>query len=155
MSKVRVIGDETGNVINQSATNPDYGYVRLEQVKTTIDDNGFLRRRSISTLVQGLVSDLKAENYFSGQELSGKIVVLEAITPFNKKNPERDIKQAGDTGIVCSIEGLPIYRKTLYSLSSNTEDVFIKHDNVEQIRNAFNGVKTSAVNAEASDEFNF
>lgn len=85
MSKVRVIGDETGNVINQSATNPDYGYVRLEQVKTTIDDNGFLRRRSISTLVQGLVSDLKAENYFSGQELSGKIVILEAITPFNKR----------------------------------------------------------------------
>jgi hypothetical protein len=155
MSKVRVIGDETGNVINQSATNPDYGYVRLEQVKTTIDDNGFLRRRSISTLVQGLVSDLKAESYFSGQELSGKIVVLEALTPFNKKNPERDIKQAGDTGIVCSVEGLPIYRKTLYSLSSNTEDVFIKHDNVEQIRNAFGGVKTSAVNAETSDEFNF
>ena len=156
MSKVRVIGDETGNVINQSANNPEYGYVRLEQVKTTIDDNGFLRRRSISTLVQGLISDLKAEGYFSGQELNGKIVVLEAITPFNKKNPERDIKQAGDTGIVCSIEGLPIYRKTLYSLSSNTEDVFIKHDNVEQIRNAFGGVqKTSAVNAETSDEFNF
>ena len=61
MSKVRVIGDETGNVINQSANNPEYGYVRLEQVKTTIDDNGFLRRRSISTLVQGLISDL---NYF-------------------------------------------------------------------------------------------
>lgn len=154
MSKVRVIGDETGNVINQSATNPDYGYVRVESVKTTIDDNGFLRKRSISTLIQGHLTDLKSEGYFSGQELNGKIVVLESLTPFNKKNPERDIKQAGNTGIVCTLGGEPIYRKTLYTLSSNTEDVFIKHDNVEQIRNAFGGVKTSAINAEASDEFN-
>ena len=154
MSKVRVIGDETGNVINQSATNPDYGYVRVENVKTTIDDNGFLRKRSISTLIQGHIEDLKSEGYFSGQELSGKIVVLESLSPFNKKNPERDIKQAGNTGIVCTVDGQPIYRKTLYTIISNVTDQLIKHDNTAQMKAAYDNAKGSAVNASASDEFN-
>ena len=154
-AKVKVVADATGNVLVQSQNNPEYGYVRLEQAKTMVDDNGFLRRKTTSTLLHGSIQELKDSNFYGGQELSGNIVIIESLEPFNKKNPERDIKQAGNTGIVCTLGGEPIYRKTLYTLSSNTEDVFIKHDNVEQIRNAFGGVKTSAVNAEASDEFNF
>ena len=105
-------------------------------------------------MIQGHIEDLKSEGYFSGQELSGKIVVLEALTPFNKKNPERDIKQAGNTGIVCTVDGQPIYRKTLYTIISNVTDQLIKHDNTAQMKAAYDNAKGSAVNASASDEFN-
>jgi len=42
-SKTKVTGDELGNVITQSVNNPDYGYVRVEQVRSMYDDNSFLR----------------------------------------------------------------------------------------------------------------
>jgi hypothetical protein len=153
-AKVKVVGDETGNVINQSVNNPEYGYVRVEQTKTMFDENSFLRRKSVSALIHGYMEDLKAEGYFVGQELPGKVVVIESIKPFSEKNPSQGIKKAGNTGIVCTIEGLPIYRKTIYSQTATAEDVLVKHDNVEVIRNAFTvEAKPSAVNSSASDEF--
>ena len=48
-SKVTVLSDEkTGAVVNQSENNADYGFIRVQQQRTMIDDNGFLRRKSIS-----------------------------------------------------------------------------------------------------------
>lgn len=143
-SKVTVVADATTKaVIVQSENNPEYGYVRLEQPRTIIDDNGFLRTRKISTLVHGTVTELKSAGFYDGQELPGKIVIVESLTPFNKKDPNRDLKIAGATGIVCSINGAPIYRKTIYSLASNTEDVLVKHDNIEQLRAAYATATTS------------
>ena len=140
-SKVKVVADATsGAVIAQSQNNLDYGYVRLEQPRTVIDDNGFMRTRRISTLVHGTVTELQAANFYNGQELPGKIIVTESLTPFNKKDPNRDLKIAGDTGIVCTIQDQPIYRKTVYTLASNSEDVLIKHDNVDQLRAAYANV---------------
>jgi hypothetical protein len=154
-AKVKVIGDATGNVINQSANNPEYGYVRVEQIKTVFDENSFLRRKAVSALIHGYMDDLKAEGYFAGQELPGKVVVIETIKPFSEKNPSQGIKHAGNTGIVCTIEGLPIYRKTIYSDNSSAEDVLVKHDNVDAIRNAFNLEKVaSAITSDPSNEFN-
>lgn len=137
-SKVKVVADATtGSVINVSENNPEYGYVRLEQIRTQIDNNGFLRRKVISALVHGTTAELQQSGFYAGQELPGSILVKESMEPFNKKNPERDYKVAGDTGIVCTLEGAPIYRKTIYTLQSNLEDVLIQHDNVEQLRNAY------------------
>lgn len=159
-AKVKVIGDETGNVINQSANNPEYGYVRVEQIKTMFDENSFLRRKAVSALIHGYMDDLKAEGYYAGQELPGKIQVIESIKPFSEKNPTQGLKRAGNTGIVCTVEGLPIYRKTIYSGNASAEDVLVKHDNIDVIRNAFkaetatNVDKLTAVNPSASDEFN-
>lgn len=154
-AKVKVVAvDATGNVIVQSQNNPEFGYVRLEQARTMIDDNGFLRRKVVSTLLHGTVQELKDSNFHAGQELSGNIVIIESLQPFNKKNPERDIKQAGATGIICSVEGQPIYRKTLYTLISNVTDQLIKHDNTAQMKAAYDNAKVSAVNPAASDEFN-
>ena len=59
-SKVFVQADETGAVINVSENNPEFGYVRVQQTRTMIDDNGFVRRREISALMPGSVEDLKA-----------------------------------------------------------------------------------------------
>jgi len=156
-SKVVVLSDEeTKAVVNVSANNPEYGYIRVQQIRTMIDDNGFLRRKPVSALMPGLVEDLKGCKYYAGQELDGKIVVQEALEPFNTKNPERDLKIAGETGIVCSLGGLPIYRRTKMSFSSTDEDTLIKHDNVEQLREAYqNATKANskAMKAAAGEDF--
>jgi hypothetical protein len=145
-SKVKVVADATsGAVIVQSEKNPDYGYVRLEQPRTGIDDNGFLRTKKLSTLVHGTITELQEAGFYNGQELPGKIVISESLTPFNKKDPNRDLKIAGETGIPCTINGEAIYRKTVYSLASNCEDVLIKHDNVEQLKAAYTKTEKVAV----------
>jgi hypothetical protein len=135
-SKVFVVADETGAVINVS-DNSDYGYVRVQQTRTMIDDNGFVRRKSISALMPGLVEDLKAMNLYGGQALDGKIVIEEALSPFNKKNPERDLKIAGETGIVCTLGGLPIYRRTKFTFNESTPDSTVDHDNIDELRAAY------------------
>lgn len=151
-SKVKVVADATGAIVNVSPNNPEYGYVRFEQVKSIIDDNGFLRRRSISTLVHGNVEELQAMNFYSGQELPGAIIIQESLAPFNAKAPQRDLKIAGETGIVCTLDGQPIYRRTMYSAALNAQDTLVKHDNVEQLRNAYaEQTKVSAINPSVSD----
>lgn len=137
-SKVIVLADETTKaVVNVSENNPDYGYVRVSQVRTVVDDNGFLRRKQITALMPALVEDLNEMHLFAGQQLDGKIVVEESLEPFNTRNPERDLKVAGETGIVCTLGGAPIYRRTKFTFDSNASDVSVKHDNVEELRNAY------------------
>ena len=147
-SNVTVVADATTNsVINQSTNNPEYGFVRLQQIRTQIDENGFLRRRSFSSLIHGPITLLQASNFYAGQILPGNIIVKEAMTPFNKKTPERDLKIAGETGIVCRVGGEPIYRKTYYSASASSVDITIEHDNVEELKIAYDlqASKDSAV----------
>lgn len=137
-SKVVVLGNEAGGVVNTSENNPNYGYVRVQQVRTLIDDNGFLRRKPVSALIPGTMEELQDSGFFPGQELPGKIVIEESLEPFNSKTPQRDLKIAGETGIVCTLGGMPIYRRTKFSFASNVEDKLIKHDNVEELRSAYN-----------------
>jgi hypothetical protein len=154
-SKVKVTGDELGNVIQQSANNPEYGYVRVEQVRSMYDDNSFLRRRVVSALIIGTMEDLINEGYYAGQELPGKIAIIESLTPSNKKDITKNLKYAGNTGVVCKVEDQPIYRKTIYTTIKNLEDKLIRHDNVDEIKvaNETPSVRLSAVNSSASDEF--
>jgi hypothetical protein len=144
-SKVLVVADATTNaVINVSANNPEYGYVRLQQAKTTVDDNGFLRRTVLSALIQAPVDILKEMGYYGGQILSGTLVIEESLTPFNKKNPERDLKIAGKTGIVCRLDDQPIYRRVRYSENPDALNKTIQHTNVEELREAYNMQSASA-----------
>jgi hypothetical protein len=146
-SSVKVVADATsGAVVNVSENNPIYGYIRLEQTRVMIDDNGFVKPKTISTLLQGEVETLQSLGFYNGQELPGKISIIESLEAFNKKNPERDLKIAGETGIVCTVAGAPIYRKTVYSASVNAEDTLIKHDNVDQLRAAYAN-KSAAIKA--------
>jgi hypothetical protein len=136
-TKVTVIGNEQGQVINVSANNPEYGYIRVVQTRTMFDESGFLRARKVYALIPGRVEELEMAGFRANQELNGQIIVKESLTPFNETDPERDLKMAGDTGIVCSVEGQPIYRRTQYTASSNAEDTLIQHDNVEELRAAY------------------
>jgi hypothetical protein len=152
-SKVIVLADDTtGAVVNVSENNPDYGYVRVSQVRTVVDDNGFLRRKQITALMPALVEDLTEMRLFSGQQLDGKIVVEESLEPFNTKSPERDLKVAGETGIVCTLGGYPIYRRTKFSFDTNASDVSVKHDNVEELRNAY-ALQNSTAAIQPNEDF--
>jgi hypothetical protein len=154
-SKVIILADEaTGAVVNVSTNNPEYGYIRVQQVRTMIDDNGFLRRKPVSALIPGTLAELQESGFFAGQQLDGKIIVEESLEPFNEKTPERDLKVAGETGIVCTLGGQPIYRRTKFSFDASSTDTLIKHDNVEELRAAYAVGKSKAIeNARPSDDF--
>ena len=154
-SKVIILADETtGAVVNVSTNNPEYGYVRVQQVRTMIDDNGFLRRKPVSALIPGTLAELQDSGFFAGQQLDGKIVVEESLEPFNEKTPQRDLKIAGETGIVCTLDGQPIYRRTKFSFDGTASDTLIKHNNVEELRVAYASSKSKAIeNARPSDDF--
>lgn len=145
-SKVKVTADETGAVIIVSKNNPEWAHIRVEQSRIVIDDNGFARRKVISALVHGTVEDLKSFNWTKGKELEGKVIFKESLDPFNVKEPERDYKVAGKTGIVCCQDGQPIYRKTFYTLNGNADDVSVAHTNIEDIRAAYASEKTEGSN---------
>ena len=144
--KVKVTADANGNIIGVSQNNPEYGYVRVEQVATTINGQSWLRRSKRSALIKGKVEDLREANFSEGQELPGKIIIVESHTPFNPENPERDLKIAGDTGVICRVDDQPIYRQSFYVPNGNAEDELIMHTNTQEIREvqaatrALNGV---------------
>jgi ribosome biogenesis protein Tsr3 len=80
--------------------------------------------------------------------------VVESLTAFNANNPDRDLKIAGDTGVICRIDDQPIYRQTFYSINDNAFDELITHNNSDEIKevqaaqkamSSF-GVKRSEVN---------
>lgn len=133
-TKVKVTGDENGNVIGVSANNPEYGYVRVEQSVTTVTEQGWLRISKRSALIKGKVEDLKSVNFTVNQELPGRIVVRESLVPFNQENPDRDLKIAGATGVVCRIDDEPIYRQTFYTTNENAYDELLMHTNTDEIR---------------------
>ena len=150
-SKVKVTAEEsTGSVVVVSKNNPDWGHIRVEQTRISIDDNGFARKRNISALIHGTVEDLKSFKWVNGQEIPGKIIAKESLEPFNMNQPERDYKIAGKTGIVCCQDGQPIYRKTFYTLNSSSEDVLVSHNNVEDIRAAYSTAEEE-VSSEMTD----
>lgn len=135
---VRVTADKAGCVIGQSK-NPEYGYVRVVQDKPFVDEkNGFTKLVSVSALIQGTMEDLKKMNLQEGTELKGSVVIKESLVPFNFANPDYDLKVAPSTGIPCTFQGQKIYRKTVYSMSDNAEDTLIAHDNVDELRAAYN-----------------
>lgn len=158
-TKVKVTADPAGNVVILSKNNPEWGHIRVEQERLVTDDRGFARVKKITALIPGLVSDLKKIGWKAGQEVEGRIIFKEQLTPFNTKEPERDYKMAGKTGIPCCIDGEPIYRKTFYKEDSNAKDVQILdangdvalHTNGDAIKAAY---KALAENADAEAQGN-
>jgi hypothetical protein len=134
MSKVKIVADDNGNVIAVSKNNPEYGYVRLEQKSIQIDHNGWLKSVKRSTILKGKMEDLLQTGYTANTELPGKIIVKESLTPFNTDNPDRDLKIAGSTGVICRIDDEPIYRQSFYTTDMEAFDQLIPHNNNEEIK---------------------
>lgn len=153
-SEVVVTADPAGTVVSKSS-NPIYGYMRVEQARMMQDDTGFVRRVTLSALVVGSLKDLKAFGWEEGQVVSGKIIVKESLEPFNKKNPDKDFKMAGSSGVVCCVGDSPIYRKHFYVMSSKAEDgPVIEHTNGEEIKAVYSLAKESSSGEFSSEDFN-
>jgi len=158
--KVTIVPDENNNVIRVSKNNPEFGHVRLIQEKVGFGSQGWVKRSTRSTLIHGTVEDLQATGLANRKELPGHIVIREQFEPFSANNPDRDLKIAGDTGIVCigtntdtgEIDA-PIYRKTFYSMDSDEQDTLITHTNGNAIREA-NGLepKKATISKDELDE---
>lgn len=139
---VIVSSDEDENVI--VPTKNDNGYIRLTQERMIINKKGWINVKPVSTLVQGEITMLEKLDWKANQQLRGQIVIKESLEPFNSANPERDYKIAGETGVVCCIDGQPIYRKTFYDLSGQDNDILLEHTNQEEIKRAADKLQTIA-----------
>jgi hypothetical protein len=134
--KTIVLGNSTGGVIHTSK-NSEYGFIRVEQERSLFDSKGFLRRKAVSALIPGTIEDLKKAGFFEAQELPGKIIIVEQTEPFNKTNPDLDLKVAGQTGIICTKNGKKIYRKHFYTIFTDADDEMIQHTNGDDISEAY------------------
>ncbi len=150
-AKVKVTADELGNVVVVSKNNPNWAHIRVEQKVKVFDETGFGRTKKISALIHGTTEDLKDFGWLNGQELAGRIIFKESLEPFNTREPERDYKVAGKTGIVCCLDGQPIYRKTFYTESANAANVSIAHNNTEDIRAAYASVAEEVEDSNMTD----
>tara|TARA_R110002020_G_scaffold29744_1_gene93843 strand:+ start:2247 stop:2870 length:624 start_codon:yes stop_codon:yes gene_type:complete len=138
-NKIMVEPDDSGNVIRVSKNNPVYGHVRLSQDVTAFGVNGWVKSSTRSTLIHGTVEDLETVGIADMKELSGNIIIREQTEPFSSTDPDRDLKIAGDTGIICCKDGEPIYRKTFYDATGLQVDDLVAHTNGDAIREAQSG----------------
>jgi hypothetical protein len=136
-NQVTIVADDNGNVIRQSKNNPDYGFVRVTQDAVTFGPNGWVNKKSRSALILGKMEDLVDIGLDKMATLPGKIVVKESTEPFSATDPDRDLKIAGSTGIICcTADGEPIYRTSFYDASGLQQDSLIPHANGDAIREA-------------------
>lgn len=146
-SSVTVEANPEGDVITKSPNNPDWGWIRVIQNRHLFDEtSGILKIVFCSALVQGRLKDLRKLRWKNGQILPGKIIYKDSLEPYRKVDSHRDFKIAGKTGIVCSINGNPIYRKYFYSANPEAQDTHLNHDGVckECIRNEYERNKVEA-----------
>jgi len=137
-NQVTIVTDELNNKIRISKNNAEYAHVLLRQDKTIIGSNGWINTRTLHTLLHGKVEALKEYGISKMKHLPGQIVVTEQLTPFNEENSDQDYKYAGKTGVVCCVDGQPIYRKCFYDAAGLKEDELIAHTNGDDIRKANN-----------------
>jgi len=153
-SKVLVTAKD-GHVIVISKNNSDYGHIRVQQNRMVIDDStGFAKLKPISALIPGAVKDLKGFGWKEGDEVDGKIRIVEQLEPFNNKDEDRDHKVAGKTGIVCVQDDQPIFRKHFFTFNMNLEDKLEEHTNQEEISAAHAALKLENSNMPQSEDFN-
>lgn len=144
MKKVIVTANAAGEVVIPGKTE-GWGYIRVTQIRMVVDENGFAKPKEFSALIKGKLTDLKKFGYVAGQEIDGKVIWKESMKAFNHANPARDYKKAGETGIVCSVNGNPIYRQNFFTTDAEASDVSIEHDNGDVIKAAYAEAKAAGL----------
>lgn len=149
-NSVKVTANEAGSPIVVSEMNPEYAHIRVIQERVVFDERGWARKKVLSALIPGTVEDLKSLGWSKDQEVAGKIIVKESLNPFNLKDPTRDYKVAGKTGIICSQNGKPVYRKTFFTTSAVAEDIIVPHTNGDDIKIAYAALENEVIKETAS-----
>lgn len=143
-TSVQVTANKAGLVV--VSNNNGFGFIRVSQSRMELNERtGFVTPVKLSALIKGKVEHLEMFGYKAGQELPGKIVIKESLEPFNSKNPEKDYKMAGATGVVCCVDGEPIYRNCFYNVSGTDTDELIAHTNTDAIREAAQELQSEEV----------
>ena len=127
MSSVIVTADQNGRVIVPAGT--DFGYIRVQQSTTKFTERGFAVMTTVSALIFAKLDVLRSFGWKDSQEIEGKIVIKESLTPFNTKDPDKDLKVAGKSNIPCTKNGRKIYRRAVYTTDMSAVDTLIAHDN--------------------------
>lgn len=136
INAVRVVALKDGSIVGVSQSNPDYGFIRVEQENVVVVNN-WLKRKKLSAVINGLVKDLKELKLYAGVSIPGKLVVKESLEPFNPgPYQDRDIKHAFEGGPICVHHDQPIYRVTQHTYNMEEYDELIPHTNVEEIKEA-------------------
>lgn len=134
-STVKVTANPLDNSVFQKGTvgkdGKQYGYIRVESVKH-VNNGGFLKPVAVSALVPMSEADFNRAPLTAGQDLGGKIRIIESLT----QTPGAKAKLAGDSQIPCTIGGKQIYRKTEWTMDLSLQDVLLAHDNGEAIKAA-------------------
>lgn len=131
MNKVTVKAYE-GQVVVPSKNNPLYGSVRVEGLRQSTSGN-FMKTSKASAFINGLLTDFALQGWKDGQQIDGYIIIEESLEAPNAKDKDQGLKIAGDSGVVCSIDGESIYRTSRFSLTP-AEDTLIEHDNGDEIK---------------------
>lgn len=149
MSQVKIVPNaKTGSIISSYESNPEYGYVQLEQSTLQVGANQ-VRRVKRNTLLRGEVDVLTHfVNDTRGLVLPGKLVLkeyLESEVPdsiasqYLNKKVEKEvaisnfIKRAGTDGVELTLGGERILRFTVYDASGEDTDVLVAYDNVDAV----------------------
>lgn len=135
MSKVKVCAFE-GKVVVPNANNPEYGSIRVEQNVTSFN-GGFMETKKRSAFLNGKTEELKAwaasNGITEGSLIDGHIAIKESLEPIISERPDFGYKLAGDTGVVCKVDGQPIYRQSIFS-QTEQDDTLLEHDNGDEIK---------------------
>ena len=154
-SNVRISPDEQGNAIRVSKNNPEYAHMRVTQERVDFGSNGWVNRKVLSALIHGKTDDLKEMNFKVGQELSGKIIILESF-----EGRTEDLKIAGETGVTCkgvdqeTGEVKDIYRTTRYDATGQMSNILIPHVNGDEIREANGNADSSTKKSISQSDLN-
>ena len=149
--KVVIVKDDMGNAIRVSKNNAEYAHIRLSQTKSWLSAMGWFTKRDITTLIHGKTEDLQNSGIGKMKKLPGNIRIIEQLKPFSESNPDRDLKHAGQTGVICCQDGQPIYRKTFYDATAQLEDELVAHTNADDIRQANSGTLEDLKRSKVSD----
>jgi hypothetical protein len=101
-----------------------------------------MKNQKRTALIFGKINDLATCGLNPNDELDGKIVIEESFIPFNSKNSERELKKAGETGIICRVNDQPIYRRSRFTQNLNEQDILIQHTNTDEIRESLEAMKS-------------
>ena len=131
MSKITIQTGRGGQII--FANEKGNTSIRLNQSRAEVTQQGFVKLSNRVFYVKGSKEELQALGWNKDTQLTGNLVVQESLEPFNKSNPDYDFKVVPGTGVICTVDGEPIYRRTIWDPTGNVTDTFIAHDNKEEI----------------------
>lgn len=162
MSKVQIVPNKDGKVVSAYKSNPEFGYIQLQQNAMVID-GGWVRNKKKSCLLRAEMTTLEAFlKQYPSLAVPGNIVTkefLESEVPadmaarFIRKDGDYEdnisgyIKRAGADGEELTVGGERILRFSFYDPTGQDTDIRVQHDVVT----ADAGITATATTAETEN----